>query len=52
MDVLYKEDLNEESYQFWRSKVLPRIKDKKNQELLAPEKKIHPFGTKRGSHVR
>jgi cation diffusion facilitator CzcD-associated flavoprotein CzcO len=27
--------------------VLPRIKDKKNQEILAPEKKQDPFGTKR-----
>lgn len=27
--------------------MLPRIKDKRNQEILAPEKKIDPFGTKR-----
>ena len=47
MDVLFIEKYNEEAYQFWRSKTLPRIKDKKNQELLAPEKKIDPFGTKR-----
>ena len=47
MDVLYKEEYNEEAYQFWRQKTLPRIKDKRNQEILAPEKKPHPFGTKR-----
>ena len=47
MDTLYKDEWNEEIYQFWRSKTLPRIKDKRNQEILAPEKKIDPFGTKR-----
>lgn len=47
MDSLFEDEYNEEVYQFWRSKVLPRIKDKRNQELLAPEKKPHPFGTKR-----
>lgn len=47
LDCYYNEEYNEELYQFWRSKTLPRIHDKKNQELLAPEKKPHPFGTKR-----
>ena len=47
MDTLFVEEYNEEIYQFWRTKTLARIKDKKNQELLAPEKKVHPFGTKR-----
>lgn len=47
MDILYKDEFNEEAYQFWRSKTLPRIHDKRNQELLAPEKKPDPFGTKR-----
>lgn len=47
MDILYKEELNEEAYQFWRNKVLPRINDKRNQDILAPEKKPDPFGTKR-----
>ena len=46
-DVLFKHDLNEEAYQFWRSKTIPRIKDPKHQEILAPFHKIHPFGTKR-----
>lgn len=46
-DVLFKHELNEEAYQFWRSKTVPRIKNKKHQEILAPETKIHPFGTKR-----
>jgi cation diffusion facilitator CzcD-associated flavoprotein CzcO len=47
MNILYQEEYNEEAYQFWRSKVLPRIKDKKNQEILAPAIKQDPFGTKR-----
>ena len=47
IDILFIEEYNEEVYQFWRKKTLARIKDKKNQEHLAPEKKIHPFGTKR-----
>lgn len=47
MNVLFQEEYNEEVYQFWRSKTLPRIKDKENQEILAPEIKQDPFGTKR-----
>lgn len=47
LDVLFLDEYNEEVYQFWRSKTLPRIKDKRNQELLCPEKKEDPFGTKR-----
>ena len=47
MDVLFQPDPNEEAYQFWRAKTVPRIKNPKNQEILAPAKKIHPFGTKR-----
>ncbi|KAF2482166.1 hypothetical protein BDY17DRAFT_300427 [Neohortaea acidophila] len=47
LDCFYDEEYNEELYQFWRSKTLPRIKDPRNQELLAPAKKPHPFGTKR-----
>lgn len=46
-DVLFKPELNEEAYQFWRSKTLSRIQDPKNQEILAPAIKPHPFGTKR-----
>ncbi len=47
LDCYYNEEFNEEIYQFWRSKTLPRINDKRNQEILAPEKKPHPFGVKR-----
>ena len=47
MNVLFQEEYNEEVYQFWRSKTLPRIKDEKNKEILAPEIKQDPFGTKR-----
>jgi len=46
-DVLFQPGPNEEAYQFWRTKTLPRIKDPKAQEILAPKAKIHPFGTKR-----
>ena len=46
-DVLFKHDLNEEAYQFWRAKTLPRIENSVNQEILAPATKPHPFGTKR-----
>lgn len=44
MDCLFQEEYNEEIYQFWRSKTLPRINDAKNKELLAPEKK--PVGVR------
>ena len=47
MDTLFIEEYNEEVYQFWRAKTQARIKDKRYQEMLAPEKKPHPFGTKR-----
>jgi cation diffusion facilitator CzcD-associated flavoprotein CzcO len=47
MDILFQPDPNEEAYQFWRNKTLPRIKDPKVAEILAPKKKAHPFGTKR-----
>lgn len=47
MDNLFIEEYNEEIYQFWREKTLPRINDPHYKELLAPEKKVHPFGTKR-----
>jgi cation diffusion facilitator CzcD-associated flavoprotein CzcO len=40
---------NAEAYQFWRKKVLARVPDPKKQELLAPEKAPHPWGTKRPS---
>jgi cation diffusion facilitator CzcD-associated flavoprotein CzcO len=47
MDVLFQEGPNEEAYQFWRSKVLPRIQNPANAAILAPQTKHHPFGTKR-----
>ncbi len=47
MDVLFDEEINQEAYEFWRQKTLPRIKDPRHQEILAPEKKHDPFGTKR-----
>lgn len=47
MNVLFQEEYNEEVYQFWRSKTLPRIKSKETQEILAPAIKQDPFGTKR-----
>lgn len=47
MLMLFDEDLNEETYQFWRTKTLARINDPAKAEILAPAKKPHPFGTKR-----
>lgn len=47
MNVLFEPEANEEAYQYWRAKTLPRIRDPKVADILAPEKKIHPFGTKR-----
>ena len=47
MDVLFQPEPNEEAYQFWRNKTLPRIIDSKVAEILAPKEKPHPFGTKR-----
>ena len=47
MDVLFQAGPNEEAYQYWRARTLPRIKDPKDAEILAPKEKPHPFGTKR-----
>ncbi|CAK3755532.1 unnamed protein product [Lecanosticta acicola] len=47
--MLIDEDLNEEVYQFWRSKTIARVADPVRAEILAPERKVHPFGTKRVS---
>ena len=47
MDVLFDHGANDEAYEFWRQKTLPRIKGSRNQELLAPKIPIDPFGTKR-----
>ncbi|OCK76597.1 FAD/NAD(P)-binding domain-containing protein [Lepidopterella palustris CBS 459.81] len=48
-DILRNKDSNRYAYEFWRSKVLPRIKDPKKAELLAPEKAPYYFGTKRAT---
>lgn len=48
-DMYTNAEANEEMYQWWRKKVLQRIPDPKKAEILAPEKKPHPFGTKRPS---
>ncbi|KAJ5379384.1 monooxygenase [Penicillium cosmopolitanum] len=48
-DVIMNKDINREAYEFWRKKVLPRIKDPKNAELLAPEEPPYYFGTKRAT---
>ncbi|KAL1967726.1 hypothetical protein VTN77DRAFT_2983 [Rasamsonia byssochlamydoides] len=48
-DVIMNKDSNKQAYDFWRSKVLPRIKDPKKAELLAPENPPYYFGTKRAT---
>lgn len=47
--MLFDEKANDEAYNFWRENVLARVKDPEKQRILAPEKKPHPFGTKRNS---
>jgi cation diffusion facilitator CzcD-associated flavoprotein CzcO len=51
-DVLFDEEANAEAYEYWRQSVIPRIKDRRNQEILAPKVAPHPFGTKRISLER
>jgi cation diffusion facilitator CzcD-associated flavoprotein CzcO len=48
-DMLHDLKANDEAYNFWKKTVRKRIPDRKKQELLAPEKPIHPWGTKRPS---
>ncbi|EAW15385.1 flavin-containing monooxygenase [Aspergillus fischeri NRRL 181] len=48
-DVIMNKDINREAYHFWRCKVLPRIKDPKKAELLAPDVPPYYFGTKRAT---
>ncbi|KAH7019577.1 monooxygenase [Ilyonectria destructans] len=48
-DVLRDPVINREAYQFWREKVLPRIKDDKKAELLAPKELPYFYGTKRAT---
>ena len=47
--MLFDEKANDEAYRYWREQTLKRIKDPEKQRILAPEKKPHPFGTKRNS---
>jgi cation diffusion facilitator CzcD-associated flavoprotein CzcO len=48
-DMLKHQKANDEAYNFWRKTVIKRIPDPKKQELLAPKKPPHPWGTKRPS---
>jgi cation diffusion facilitator CzcD-associated flavoprotein CzcO len=48
-DMLYSEAANDEAYAFWRRQILKRVPDPEKGRLLAPEKKPHPWGTKRPS---
>lgn len=48
-DIFKDPEANNEAYKFWRNSVLKRVKDPEKQELLAPEKAPHPWGTKRPS---
>ncbi|KIJ29796.1 hypothetical protein M422DRAFT_235129 [Sphaerobolus stellatus SS14] len=47
VDLFTSRITNEHFYDFWRDKVRQRISDPVKQELLAPTKPPHPFGTKR-----
>ncbi len=47
--MLFDQKANDEAYNFWRKKVLARVKDPKKAALLAPEHPPHPWGTKRPS---
>lgn len=48
-DVLRDPVINREAYDFWRHKVLLRIKDAKKAELLAPKEPPYFYGTKRAT---
>ncbi|KAF2765353.1 cyclohexanone monooxygenase [Teratosphaeria nubilosa] len=48
-DMLFDQKANDEAYKFWRKQVLKRVKNPEKQEILAPEKAPHPWGTKRPS---
>lgn len=41
--LLNDEKYNREVYNFWRAKVVHRIKDPKKEEIPAPENPPHPF---------
>jgi cation diffusion facilitator CzcD-associated flavoprotein CzcO len=48
-DVIMNKDANAYAYNFWRNKVLPRIKNPKVAEILAPAVPAYYFGTKRAT---
>ncbi|KAK9383376.1 FAD/NAD(P)-binding domain-containing protein [Kockiozyma suomiensis] len=48
-DVIINKESNRLAYDFWRSKVLPRISDPAKAELLAPKEPPYYFGTKRAT---
>jgi cation diffusion facilitator CzcD-associated flavoprotein CzcO len=48
-DVLMNKEVNREAYDFWRSKVLPRIQDPAVAAKLAPAEPPYHFGTKRAT---
>ena len=50
-DMLYDQKANDEAYDFWRQTVRKRITDPKKADILAPQKKPHPWGTKRPWYV-
>lgn len=45
-DMLFDQKANDEAYNFWMRTVRKRIPDPEKQKILAPEKPIHPWGTK------
>ncbi|KKY15006.1 putative cyclopentanonemonooxygenase [Diplodia seriata] len=48
-DVTKNKEANRLAYDFWRSKVLPRINDPEKAKLLAPADPPYFFGTKRAT---
>ncbi|KIK68165.1 hypothetical protein GYMLUDRAFT_216780 [Collybiopsis luxurians FD-317 M1] len=48
-DIRRNREINDELYAFWRSKVLDRINDPREQDILAPKSPPHAVGAKRPS---
>jgi cation diffusion facilitator CzcD-associated flavoprotein CzcO len=48
-DIFSSEAANRTAYDYWREKVLSRLKNKAFADVLAPEEPPHPFGVKRPS---
>ncbi|EKT76997.1 flavin-containing monooxygenase [Rhodococcus opacus] len=46
-DYLFNDETNALTYEFWKNKIKPQIKDPVKAELLVPEIAPHPFGAKR-----